>query len=141
MLVLQGIIYSLLDKKKEADEQFETYRSLVPQEFPQRGFLDDVMIAAKTESREQLRRILTQNSPPIERNQLRPCNNDWQQQVSLSELVTCNLTRAQLLRKCSSFHETTEKVKAFCLFRMSLLTYTQRFSPPSKNILGISCWI
>lgn len=40
----------------EADEQFETYRSLVPQEFPQRGFLDDVMIAAKTESREQLQK-------------------------------------------------------------------------------------
>ncbi|XXG81255.1 hypothetical protein AAC387_Pa09g1935 [Persea americana] len=52
----QGIIYSLLDKKMEADEQFETYRSLVPQEFPQRGFLDDVMIAAKTESREQLQK-------------------------------------------------------------------------------------
>ncbi|XP_058111037.1 protein SLOW GREEN 1, chloroplastic [Magnolia sinica] len=50
----QGIIYSLLDKKKEADEQFETYRSLVPHEFPQRGFLDDVIMAAKTESREQL---------------------------------------------------------------------------------------
>lgn len=52
----QGIIYSLLDKKKEAEEQFETYRSLVPQEFPQRGFLDDVVLAAKTESREQLQK-------------------------------------------------------------------------------------
>eukprot|EP00262_Sarcandra_glabra_P008184 TRINITY_DN21470_c0_g1_i1.p1 TRINITY_DN21470_c0_g1~~TRINITY_DN21470_c0_g1_i1.p1 ORF type:complete len:353 (-),score=87.81 TRINITY_DN21470_c0_g1_i1:263-1321(-) len=50
----QGIIYSLLDKKKEADEQFENYRSLVPQEFPQRGFLDDVILAAKTESQESL---------------------------------------------------------------------------------------
>ncbi|KAJ8557346.1 hypothetical protein K7X08_002971 [Anisodus acutangulus] len=50
----QGIVYSLLDKKKEADEQFEIYRSLVPEEFPQRGFLDDVVLAAKTETREQL---------------------------------------------------------------------------------------
>lgn len=50
----QGIVYSLLDKKKEANEQFEIYRSLVPEEFPQRGFLDDVVLAAKTETREQL---------------------------------------------------------------------------------------
>ncbi|XP_021758978.1 protein SLOW GREEN 1, chloroplastic-like [Chenopodium quinoa] len=52
----QGIIYSLLDKKKEADEQFEIYRNLVPEEFPQRGFLEDVVMAAKTESREQLQK-------------------------------------------------------------------------------------
>ncbi|PON58696.1 Signal transduction response regulator [Parasponia andersonii] len=51
-----GIIYSLLDKKEEAAEQFETYRSLVPEEFPQRGFLDDVVLAAKTKSREQLQK-------------------------------------------------------------------------------------
>ncbi|XP_072999629.1 protein SLOW GREEN 1, chloroplastic [Typha latifolia] len=50
----QGIIYSLLDKKKEADEQFEIYRGLVPDEFPQRGFIDDVIFSAKTESQEQL---------------------------------------------------------------------------------------
>ncbi|KAK1311727.1 hypothetical protein QJS10_CPA07g00402 [Acorus calamus] len=52
----QGIVYSLLDKKKEADEQFEIYRSLVPDEFPQRGFLDDVVFSAKTESREHLQK-------------------------------------------------------------------------------------
>ncbi|KAG9151614.1 hypothetical protein Leryth_026350 [Lithospermum erythrorhizon] len=50
----QGIIYSLVDKKKEAEERFEIYRSLVPEEFPQRGFLDDVVFAAKTDSRQQL---------------------------------------------------------------------------------------
>lgn len=50
----QGIIYSLQDKKKEAEEQFKVYRSLVPEEFPQRGFLDDVMLSAKTKSREHL---------------------------------------------------------------------------------------
>ncbi|PSS30263.1 Protein SLOW GREEN 1 like [Actinidia chinensis var. chinensis] len=43
----QGIIYGLLNKKKEAEEQFEIYRSLVPEEFPQRGFLDDIVLAAK----------------------------------------------------------------------------------------------
>ncbi|XP_018498460.1 protein SLOW GREEN 1, chloroplastic isoform X1 [Pyrus x bretschneideri] len=42
----RGIIYSLLDQKKEAAEQFETYRALVPEEFPQRGFLNDVVLAA-----------------------------------------------------------------------------------------------
>lgn len=52
----QGIIYSLLDKKKEADGQFETYRALAPKEFPQRGFLDDVVLAAKTQSRERFQK-------------------------------------------------------------------------------------
>lgn len=32
-----------------------TYRSLVPEEYPQRNFLDDVVIAAKAESREKLK--------------------------------------------------------------------------------------
>ncbi|XP_007048154.2 PREDICTED: protein SLOW GREEN 1, chloroplastic [Theobroma cacao] len=52
----QGIIYSLLDKKKEAAEQFEIYQSLVPEEFPQRCFLDDVVLAAKTKSHEWLQK-------------------------------------------------------------------------------------
>ncbi|KAI3868537.1 hypothetical protein MKX03_035710 [Papaver bracteatum] len=52
----QGIIYSLLDKAREAEEQFKIYRSLIPDEFPQRGFLDDVVLAAKTESHEQLKK-------------------------------------------------------------------------------------
>lgn len=50
----QGIVYSLLDKKKEADEQFEIYSSLVPDEFPQRGFINDTILAAKTETQERL---------------------------------------------------------------------------------------
>ncbi|KAK4754189.1 hypothetical protein SAY87_002293 [Trapa incisa] len=49
----QGIVYSLLDKKDEAQEQFETYQSLVPEEFPQRGFLDDVVLAAKSKPQDQ----------------------------------------------------------------------------------------
>ncbi|CAN0880343.1 protein SLOW GREEN 1, chloroplastic [Linum grandiflorum] len=52
----QGIIYSLMEKKSEAAEQFETYQSLVPDEFPQRGFLDDVVMASKTKSREWLQK-------------------------------------------------------------------------------------
>ncbi|KAI4317180.1 hypothetical protein L6164_025073 [Bauhinia variegata] len=48
----QGIIYTLQDKKEEAAEQFETYRSLVPEEFPQKSFLDDVVLTAKETPRE-----------------------------------------------------------------------------------------
>ncbi|KAE8728278.1 hypothetical protein F3Y22_tig00004630pilonHSYRG00097 [Hibiscus syriacus] len=36
--------------------QFEIYESLVPEEFPQRGFLDDVVLEAKTKSRKWLQR-------------------------------------------------------------------------------------
>ncbi|RAL41995.1 hypothetical protein DM860_018228 [Cuscuta australis] len=50
----QGIVYSLLGKKKEAEDFFETYHNLVPQEFPGRGFLEDVMLAAKTQPKERL---------------------------------------------------------------------------------------
>jgi len=53
---LQGIIYSLLGKNEEAAQQFETYQTLVPEEFPQRGFLDDVAIAAKRTSLEQFKK-------------------------------------------------------------------------------------
>lgn len=56
--MLQGIVYSLLDMRKEADDRFEIYRGLVPEEFPQRGFLDDVVLAAKTESRSSLEKEL-----------------------------------------------------------------------------------
>lgn len=52
----QGIIYSLLDKQEEAAKQFETYQALVPEEFPQRGFLDDVALTAKGTSREQFQK-------------------------------------------------------------------------------------
>ncbi|CAH2075974.1 unnamed protein product [Thlaspi arvense] len=50
----QGIVYSLMDKKEEAAQQFEIYWSLVPEEFPQKGFLDDVASAAQAKSRERL---------------------------------------------------------------------------------------
>ncbi|KOM40860.1 hypothetical protein LR48_Vigan04g105800 [Vigna angularis] len=54
--ICQGIIYSLMGKTEEAAQQFETYQSLVPEEFPQRGFLDDVAIAAKKTSFEKFNR-------------------------------------------------------------------------------------
>lgn len=59
LCVLQGIIYNLLDKKEEANEQFKIYQSLVPDEFPQRDFLDNVIL----ESRDGFFQVL---SSPIE---------------------------------------------------------------------------
>lgn len=47
----QGIVYSVLDKKDEAEKRFEIYHKLVPENFEFRGFLDQVMWSAKTESR------------------------------------------------------------------------------------------
>ncbi|KAI4325876.1 hypothetical protein MLD38_031240 [Melastoma candidum] len=49
----QGIIYSLMNQKEEAQQQFDTYRDLVPEEIPHRGFLDKAMLAAKAKTREQ----------------------------------------------------------------------------------------
>ncbi|XP_051127452.1 protein SLOW GREEN 1, chloroplastic [Andrographis paniculata] len=54
----QGIIYSMLDKKRDADASFEIYQSLVPKEFPQRDFLDDVVLSAKKEPKQKLRKAL-----------------------------------------------------------------------------------
>ncbi|PKI79324.1 hypothetical protein CRG98_000269 [Punica granatum] len=59
----QGIIYSLLDKKKDAQEQFETYQTLVPREFPQRDFLDDVVLEAKSKSRAQFQKEFISEFP------------------------------------------------------------------------------
>ncbi|EMS55895.1 hypothetical protein TRIUR3_10581 [Triticum urartu] len=47
MHVVKGIVYALLDKKEEADEQFDVYRSLVPDEFPDKSFINDVILLAK----------------------------------------------------------------------------------------------
>uniref|UniRef100_A0A0D9WDH5 Uncharacterized protein n=1 Tax=Leersia perrieri TaxID=77586 RepID=A0A0D9WDH5_9ORYZ len=52
----QGIVYALLDKKEEADELFDTYRSLVPDEFPDKSFINDVIQAARVESGERLQK-------------------------------------------------------------------------------------
>lgn len=52
----QGIVYALLDRKDEADEQFGTYRSLVPDEFPDKSFINDVILAAKMESKDRLQK-------------------------------------------------------------------------------------
>lgn len=53
---MQGIVYALLDRKDEADEQFGTYRSLVPDEFPDKSFINDVILAAKMESKDRLQK-------------------------------------------------------------------------------------
>ncbi|XP_040380461.1 protein SLOW GREEN 1, chloroplastic-like isoform X2 [Oryza brachyantha] len=52
----QGIVYALLDKKEEADELFDTYRSLVPDEFPDKSFITDVIQAARMESKDRLQK-------------------------------------------------------------------------------------
>ena len=54
--VLQGIVYALLDRKEDADKQFDIYRSLVPDEFPDKSFISDVILAAKMESDDQIQK-------------------------------------------------------------------------------------
>ncbi|XP_042489352.1 protein SLOW GREEN 1, chloroplastic-like isoform X1 [Macadamia integrifolia] len=43
----QGIIYTLLQKKDEAEKQFQKYRRLVPKEHPYARYFDDNMLATK----------------------------------------------------------------------------------------------
>ncbi|XP_043694146.1 protein SLOW GREEN 1, chloroplastic-like [Telopea speciosissima] len=43
----QGIIYTLLQKKDEAEKQFQKYRRLIPKEHPYARFFDDNMLATK----------------------------------------------------------------------------------------------
>lgn len=52
----QGIVYALLDRKEDADMQFDVYRSLVPDEFPDKSFISDVILAARTESHDRLQK-------------------------------------------------------------------------------------
>lgn len=49
--MVQGLVYSLLDQKEDADRAFMKYRRRRPQTFGERGYLDDLMIGAKTEAR------------------------------------------------------------------------------------------
>lgn len=56
VLVLQGIVYALLDRKEDADMQFDVYKSLVPDEFPDKSFISDVILAARTESHDRLQK-------------------------------------------------------------------------------------
>ena len=56
VLVLQGIVYALLDRKEDADKQFDIYRSLVPDEFSDKSFISDVMLAARMESHDRLQK-------------------------------------------------------------------------------------
>ncbi|PUZ71046.1 hypothetical protein GQ55_2G283400 [Panicum hallii var. hallii] len=57
----QGIVYALLDRKEDADKQLDIYRSLVPDEFPDKSFISDVILAAKMESDDRIQKELDQN--------------------------------------------------------------------------------
>ena len=46
-------MYSLLDQKEDAEKAFIKYRRRCPKTFPERGYLDDLMIGAKTEARKK----------------------------------------------------------------------------------------
>ncbi|CAN6336473.1 unnamed protein product [Urochloa humidicola] len=52
----QGIVYALLDRKEDADKQFDIYRSLVPDEFPDKSFINDVILAARMESNDRIQK-------------------------------------------------------------------------------------
>lgn len=54
--LFQGLIYGLLGKKDEAAKQFAVYQRLVPDEFPQKSFLDDLVLETKTKSQKELRK-------------------------------------------------------------------------------------
>jgi hypothetical protein len=54
-------VYALLDRKEDADKQFDIYRSLVPDEFPDKSFISDVILAAKMESDDRIQKELDQN--------------------------------------------------------------------------------
>eukprot|EP00249_Psilotum_nudum_P022166 c28400_g1_i1 orf=217-1821(+) len=45
----QGLVYSILGKTGEADKRFKKYRQLCPKDFPNRKFLDELMLKAKNE--------------------------------------------------------------------------------------------
>ncbi|CAM6025922.1 unnamed protein product [Sphagnum balticum] len=47
----QGLVYSILGKTEEAEKQFSKYRQLCPNTFPNRGYLDDLLLNAKTMAR------------------------------------------------------------------------------------------
>lgn len=66
----QGVIYSLLEDKVKADTAFLKYRRRCPKTFPERGYLDDLMIGAKTEARKAL--IVEKLKPPKGKKQPKP---------------------------------------------------------------------
>ncbi|KAJ7297042.1 hypothetical protein O6H91_04G009000 [Diphasiastrum complanatum] len=47
----QGLVYSILGKTEEAENYFRRYHELCPSNFPNRGYLDELMLKAKTEAR------------------------------------------------------------------------------------------
>ncbi|KAL3681983.1 hypothetical protein R1sor_000005 [Riccia sorocarpa] len=53
----QGLVYSIIGEEAEAENQFKRYRKLCPKDFPHRGFLDELMLQAKSESRKLNERL------------------------------------------------------------------------------------
>ncbi|KAL2628722.1 hypothetical protein R1flu_013408 [Riccia fluitans] len=53
----QGLVYSIIGEEAEAEKQFRRYRKLCPKDFPHRGFLDELMLKAKSESRKLNERL------------------------------------------------------------------------------------
>lgn len=49
-------MYALLDRKEDADRQFDIHGSLVPDEFPDKSFINDVILAAKMESNDRVQK-------------------------------------------------------------------------------------
>ncbi|CAM6119366.1 unnamed protein product [Calypogeia fissa] len=53
----QGLVYSIIGEEAEAEKYFRRYRKLCPKDLQQRGFLDELMLRAKTESKELHERV------------------------------------------------------------------------------------
>lgn len=55
-LFSQGLVYSIIGEDAEAEKYFRRYRKLCPKDLQQRGFLDELMLRAKSESKELSKR-------------------------------------------------------------------------------------
>ncbi|KAL3686814.1 hypothetical protein R1sor_013123 [Riccia sorocarpa] len=53
----QGLVYSIIGEEAEAEKQFKRYKKLCPKDFPHRGFLNELMLQAKSESRKLNKRL------------------------------------------------------------------------------------
>lgn len=82
---MQGLVFSLLDEKEEAEKAFLKYRRRCPKTFPERGYLDDLMIGAKTEARKQQTKERLQAPPKEGKKKLKPL-----QQPSIQTAVSEN---------------------------------------------------
>lgn len=56
----QGLVYSIIGEQAEAEKYFRRYRKLCPKDLQERGFLDELMLTAKSESQELSKRMKTE---------------------------------------------------------------------------------